>query len=150
MIFASGWWPALFSIISVVLGVVAAVHAAMTKDDVRAALGWVGVALLSPIIGPILYAVAGINLIRRQTVKRRRRRSQSGDSDRPDRSTYQTEILARDIIQIADGLGWDRFSVVGQSMGGHNGMQAAMDHPDRIEKLVISDMEPLFQLELMA
>lgn len=73
-----------------------------------------------------------------------------GDSDRPDPSTYQTEILARDIIQMADGLGWDRFSVVGQSMGGHNGMQAAMDYPDRIEKLVISDMEPLFQLELMA
>ena len=72
-----------------------------------------------------------------------------GDSDRPDPSTYQTEILARDIIQMADNLGWDRFSVVGQSMGGHNGMQAAMDYPDRIEKLVISDMEPLFQLELM-
>jgi len=73
-----------------------------------------------------------------------------GDSDRPARSTYLTEIMARDAVQMADALGWDRFSIVGQSMGGHNGMQAAMDYPDRIERLVISDMEPLFQLELMA
>ncbi|MGE3270769.1 MAG: alpha/beta fold hydrolase [Chloroflexota bacterium] len=72
-----------------------------------------------------------------------------GDSDRPPRGTYLTEIMAADAIKMADALGWDRFSIVGQSMGGHNGMQAAMDHPDRVERLVISDMEPLFQLHLM-
>lgn len=72
-----------------------------------------------------------------------------GDSDRPDPATYQTATLARDAVQMADALGWGRFSIVGQSMGGHNGMQAAIDYPGRVEKLVISDMEPRFQLELM-
>ncbi len=72
-----------------------------------------------------------------------------GDSDRPSRGTYLSEIMARDSVQVADALGWGRFSLVGQSMGGHNGMVAAINHPDRIERLVISDMEPLFQLELM-
>jgi esterase len=73
-----------------------------------------------------------------------------GDSARPPRGTYLTEIMAADAVRMADQLGWDRFSIVGQSMGGHNGMQAAMDHPERVERLVISDMEPEFQLELMA
>ena len=72
-----------------------------------------------------------------------------GDSDRPPRGTYLSEIMARDSVLMADALGWGRFSLVGQSMGGHNGMVAAINHPDRIERLVISDMEPLFQLELM-
>jgi pimeloyl-ACP methyl ester carboxylesterase len=72
-----------------------------------------------------------------------------GDSDRPPRRTYLTEVMAQDAILMADALGWDRFSIVGQSMGGHNGMQAAIEYPDRIERLVISDMEPEFQLHLM-
>jgi pimeloyl-ACP methyl ester carboxylesterase len=47
-------------------------------------------------------------------------------------------------------MGWHRFSIVGQSMGGHNGMYLAATVPERIDRLVISDMEPLFRLELMA
>ncbi|HEV7664594.1 MAG TPA: alpha/beta hydrolase, partial [Chloroflexota bacterium] len=42
------------------------------------------------------------------------------------------------------------FSIVGQSMGGHNGMYLAATYPERIERLVISDVEPLFDLQLMA
>ena len=41
----------------------AAIHAAMTKEEVRAAIGWVGVIILSPIISALLYAIAGINRI---------------------------------------------------------------------------------------
>ncbi|MGH6810061.1 MAG: phospholipase D-like domain-containing protein, partial [Ensifer adhaerens] len=44
------------------------IHAAMTKDDVRAAAGWVGVVLLSPIVGALVYGVAGINRIRRSSI----------------------------------------------------------------------------------
>lgn len=40
----------------------------MTKDEVRAAIGWVGVIILSPIIGPLLYAIAGVNRIRRASI----------------------------------------------------------------------------------
>ena len=70
--FWSQYWPHIFLAISTVTGVVAAIHAAMTKDDVRAAIGWVGVILLSPVLGAGLYLVAGINRIRRSAAKRRR------------------------------------------------------------------------------
>jgi len=62
------YWPHILALLSFALGIPAAIHAAMTKDDVRAAAGWVGVVLLSPIVGALLYAVAGINRIRRSSI----------------------------------------------------------------------------------
>jgi cardiolipin synthase len=62
------YWPHFLAIVSVLVASVAAVHAAMTKDEVRAAIGWVGVILLSPIVGALIYAVAGINRIRRGSI----------------------------------------------------------------------------------
>ena len=76
-----------------------------------------------------------------------------GDSDRPPADAvdpYTTAAFSRDVLRVADALGWGRFSVVGQSMGGNNGMYLAAEYPERIERLVISDMEPRFRLELMA
>ena len=70
--FWSEYWPHIVLVASGVIGTIAAVHAAMTKDDVRAAIGWVGVILLSPIIGAFLYLVAGINRIRQSTAGQRR------------------------------------------------------------------------------
>lgn len=70
--FWSHYWPHLVLVTSGTVGVVAAIHAAMTKDDVRAAIGWVGVILLSPLIGAFLYLVAGINRIRQSAAGRRR------------------------------------------------------------------------------
>lgn len=66
------YWPHVVLAASIVVGVAAALHAAMTKDDVRAATGWVGVIVFSPIFGAVLYLVAGINRIRRSQVSQRR------------------------------------------------------------------------------
>ncbi|RVC04951.1 cardiolipin synthase, partial [Mesorhizobium sp. M7A.F.Ca.CA.002.15.2.1] len=65
-------WPQILAIISVVMATVGIVHAVMTKEDVRAATGWVGVMVLSPILGVLIYAVAGINRIRRATITAQR------------------------------------------------------------------------------
>jgi pimeloyl-ACP methyl ester carboxylesterase len=73
-----------------------------------------------------------------------------GDSDRGRCEDYRTEMYASDILGIADALGWQRFSMIGQSMGGHNAMYVAAMHPERVERLVISDMEPVMRLELIA
>jgi pimeloyl-ACP methyl ester carboxylesterase len=84
-----------------------------------------------------------------------------GDSDHPSRAddgsgapsdagAYRTHTLAREVLAFADAMDWSRFSIVGQSMGGHNGMYLAATVPERIDRLVISDMEPMFRLELMA
>ncbi|AXV16749.1 cardiolipin synthase [Neorhizobium sp. SOG26] len=69
---AEAYWPHILFIVSVVAGAAAAVHAAMTKEEVRSAIGWVGVIVLSPIIGAVLYLIAGINRIRRNVISDRR------------------------------------------------------------------------------
>lgn len=70
--FLSPYWPHIVFVLSVVMGATAAVHVAMTKDEVRSAIGWVGVILLSPIIGALLYLIAGINRVRRTALGNRR------------------------------------------------------------------------------
>lgn len=66
------YWPHILAVISTVMGTVAAVHAAMTKRDVRSAVGWVGVIILSPILGALIYFLVGINRIRRASIMARR------------------------------------------------------------------------------
>ncbi len=73
--FVSEYWPHLAFLLSLIVGGTAAVHAAMTKNDVRAAIGWVGVILMSPLLGPLVYLVAGINRIRRDHISEERNRS---------------------------------------------------------------------------
>ena len=61
---------------SVIAGLIAAGHVILavgvtanillTKDDVRSAIGWIGLVWLTPIIGSALYLVFGINRINRQ------------------------------------------------------------------------------------
>ncbi len=70
--FLSVYWPHILATVSVVLGAAAAIHATMTKEDVRSAAGWVGVILLSPLVGALIYFVAGINRIRRRALVVRR------------------------------------------------------------------------------
>lgn len=53
--------------LAVLAGAVAAgAHAVLTKRDVRAAIGWVGLIVLFPLVGAALYALFGINRIRRR------------------------------------------------------------------------------------
>jgi cardiolipin synthase len=68
----STYWPHILFVISFAMGAAAAIHAAMTKEEVRAAIGWVGVIILSPIVGALLYMIAGINRIRRKSMSLRR------------------------------------------------------------------------------
>ena len=41
------------------------------------------------------------------------------------------------VLDLADTLGWDRFTLHGNSMGGLIGIMLAADHPDRVERLVL-------------
>ncbi|MCU4181843.1 phospholipase D-like domain-containing protein [Bosea sp. BH3] len=86
----STYWPHVLAIISLAMTVVASAHAVMTKDEVRAAIGWVGVIILSPIIGPLIYAIAGVNRIRRATILAQR----PGHGTRGDDFHADTEAVA--------------------------------------------------------
>ena len=59
----AGLVAALFHL---VISPVAALHALMFKRDSRAAFGWIALCLLLPVVGPALYAILGINRIRRR------------------------------------------------------------------------------------
>jgi len=71
-LFFQDYWPHIAAVLGILLGVTAAIHAAMSKNDVRAAISWVGVIIMSPLLGPILYFVAGINRIRKTQISEER------------------------------------------------------------------------------
>ena len=53
-------------VLHVLISVVVSGHILLTKDNVRASVGWIGLVLLSPFVGTILYWVFGINRIERK------------------------------------------------------------------------------------
>ena len=55
-------WLALT--LQVALGLLCAWHALLTKRDPRSALAWIGISLLLPLGGPVLYFLFGVNRIR--------------------------------------------------------------------------------------
>ena len=59
-------WPHLFAATYVLLMVIASAHLVMYKKDTRAAIGWIGVVVMVPIFGGMLYAVFGINRLQRR------------------------------------------------------------------------------------
>jgi cardiolipin synthase len=66
-------WPYVAGGFVLGCAVVAAGHAAMYKRDARAAAGWVGLILVFPLAGSLLYYFLGINRIQRTAVRLRRR-----------------------------------------------------------------------------
>ncbi len=49
---------------------------------------------------------------------------------------YTIAEIAADILALADQLGWERFSLLGHSMGGMVAQRIAIDAPDRIQAAV--------------
>ena len=64
-----------------------------------------------------------------------------GRSFKPD-TGYSPEIFAEDLDKITTELGWDKFHLVGHSMGGRNAMVFANLYPHKVRTLVIEDMSP--------
>ena len=60
---------------------------------------------------------------------------------------YATEDFAHDLVGVMDALGWDRMTVIGHSMGGHNAMAFAAWHPERVDRLVVVDSRPAIPAE---
>jgi pimeloyl-ACP methyl ester carboxylesterase len=62
-----------------------------------------------------------------------------GKSDATGKGTYGWESHAKDVLEIAQRLKAERFSIVGQSMGAFVGMVAVGMDPSRIDRLVLMD-----------
>jgi len=68
-------WTYVFAAVDLAIVLVASSHVVLTKRDNRAALGWVGIIWLAPIIGSLLYFTFGVNRIRRKAQRLRKRES---------------------------------------------------------------------------
>ena len=66
----------LGTILHIVLALTVTVHALLHKRDVPATIGWMGLAWLSPILGPLLYWAFGVNRVRRKALRVGRRYAQ--------------------------------------------------------------------------
>ena len=69
----SAYGAELGTILHVVLALAVTVHLLLNKRDVAAIIGWMGLAWLSPILGPLLYWAFGINRVRRKAHRVSRR-----------------------------------------------------------------------------
>lgn len=64
----------------------------------------------------------------------------AGASDAPPlESDYTLQKFAADLHALVDHLGWERFVLVGHSMGGGTVAQYAVDHPERVSHLILVD-----------
>jgi cardiolipin synthase len=58
--------PHIFGAIVFIISCIASAHVVLNKRDTRAAVGWVGLIWLVPVLGVLLYILLGINRIRRK------------------------------------------------------------------------------------
>lgn len=60
-----------------------------------------------------------------------------GYSDKPDDVDYPLDFFVECIKQTLDQIGVERYSLVGNSLGGAIAIKFALDYPDNVEKLVL-------------
>jgi pimeloyl-ACP methyl ester carboxylesterase len=72
------------------------------------------------------------------------------DGDWSARNPYSTEAGVDQLFALLDALGEDDVVVVGNSFGGVLAAQAALEHPDRVEALVLVDAAVYVQEEMPA
>jgi haloacetate dehalogenase len=61
----------------------------------------------------------------------------------PDHEPYSKRAMARDCVALMRALGHERFAVVGHDRGGYVATRLALDHPERVERLVVLDGVPI-------
>ena len=69
-----------------------------------------------------------------------------GDSAKPATGYAPSDFVA-DVVAILDALSLDRVSVVGHSMGGAHALAFALEHPERVTRLVVIDTGPSLEPE---
>ncbi len=69
-----GWWAYAAAAVVLAFNLSATAHVLVNKRDVRAAISWTGVIWLVPVVGSVLYAMLGLNRIRRRAAELQRAR----------------------------------------------------------------------------
>jgi haloacetate dehalogenase len=70
-----------------------------------------------------------------------------GDSGCPpsaaDHAPYSKRAMAQDMVTVMDQLGFSSFAIVGHDRGGRVAYRAALDHPERVDRLAALDVLPI-------
>ena len=96
----SGTIEAAAGLLYLILALSVTADVLLKKSDVRAALGWIAAAWLSPIFGSLLYYMFGINRVTRRALKLRRR-----DESQDRRGPHGTEPVASPNIALLAEVG---------------------------------------------
>lgn len=62
-----------------------------------------------------------------------------GLTSKPKDAPYNYKAFSEALIKLMDKLGVQKASVAGNSMGGGTALQLTLDHPDRVDKLILID-----------
>lgn len=65
--------------------------------------------------------------------------------DEPDHAQSSKRAMAGDVAALMTRLGHDRFAVVGHDRGALVAFRTAMDHPERVSRLVVMDGLPVIE-----
>ena len=65
-----------------------------------------------------------------------------GDSDWAADGNYSNDVYVADLEGLRQALGFERFSLVGTSMGGRISLSYAGAYPERVERTVLNDIGP--------
>lgn len=69
-----------------------------------------------------------------------------GDSGKPpsdaDHLAYSKRVMAQDQVEMMQQLGFNKFAVVGHDRGARVAHRMALDHPEKVTKLVLLDIIP--------
>jgi len=52
------------------------------------------------------------------------------------------DVMAADIVELMDDLRIEKADILGHSMGGKTAMKFAMNHPERLNRLIVADISP--------
>ena len=122
--FVQQYWPQAATVFVVTVTVVLSASVILFKRNERAAIAWVGLILLSPIIGSIAYLLLGINRIRRRAVRVRPHAVDQAVSlpsssaatcsasafDAASSDQFEAAELHQDLIRLTDALASNRLT----------------------------------------
>jgi haloacetate dehalogenase len=70
----------------------------------------------------------------------------SKPADLPKHASQSKRPMALDGVEVMEHLGYRQFLMVGHDRGGRVGRRMALDHPDRVQKLIVMDIVPAHYL----